>query len=165
MAKSNASRTGGTPATASLKAGSVPFTLHRYTHDSTVTDFGAEAAKMLDVAAQRIFKTLVVDAGTYLAVAVIPVNSRMQLSAVSSALGVKRVRLADPAVAQRKTGYVVGGISPFGQKALLPTVIDESCLTHTTVFVSGGRRGLDIEVAPADLLSLTHGTTAPLTST
>ncbi|WP_166998323.1 Cys-tRNA(Pro) deacylase [Paramicrobacterium fandaimingii] len=164
MAKSNASGTGGTPATASLTASDVPFTLHRYEHDSTVTDFGAEAARKLDVAAERIFKTLVVDAGGQLAVAVIPVNSRMQLSAVASALGVKRVRLADPAVAQRKTGYVVGGISPLGQKSPLPTVIDESCLEHPTVFVSGGRRGLDIEIAPAALLALTRGKAAQLTS-
>lgn len=164
MSKPGTPATGGTPATRLLTASNVPFTLHRYHHDSTVTDFGAEAARMLNVAAERIYKTLIVDAGDRLAIAVVPVNSRMQLSAVASCLGVKRVRLADPAVAQRKTGYVVGGISPLAQKSLLPTVIDESSLEHPTVFVSGGRRGLDIEISPADLLALTRGTTAPLIS-
>ncbi|GAB2513720.1 Cys-tRNA(Pro) deacylase [Paramicrobacterium agarici] len=161
MARSH--ETARTPATRALTVAEVPFTLHRYEHDPRATDFGAEAAEKLDVAPERIFKTLVVDAGGGLAVAVIPVHSRMRLAAVASALAVKKARLADPAVAERKTGYVVGGISPVGQKTHLPTVIDSSSLAHETIFVSAGRRGLDLEIAPRLLVAVTRGDTAPLT--
>ncbi|MCW4459357.1 Cys-tRNA(Pro) deacylase [Microbacterium sp. MPKO10] len=158
------SRTGSpaTPATRVLAERDVPITVHTYEHDPAITDFGAEAADKLDVSAERIYKTLIVEADGSLAVVVIPVHARMNRSGVAAALGVKRVHLADPAVAERKTGYVIGGISPVGQKTSLRTVIDDSCRAHATIFVSAGRRGVDIEIAPADLLAVTNGDTASL---
>ena len=109
-----------------------------------------------------MFKTLLVDTGSGLAVGIVPVDRQLDLKALSTALGTKKVAMADPAVAERTTGYVVGGISPVGQKRALPTVLDDSALAHETVLVSGGRRGMDLELAPRDLLRVTAGIAAPI---
>jgi Cys-tRNA(Pro)/Cys-tRNA(Cys) deacylase len=121
-----------------------------------------EAAVALGVEPGRVFKTLLVDADGSFAVGIVPVDSQLDLKALATALGVKRLRMADPAQAERVTGYVVGGISPVGQKRQLPTVLDESAEAYSTVLVSGGKRGFDIELAPADLVAVTRGLTAPI---
>lgn len=163
---------GGTPATQALARAGVPHTVHRYEHDpraaATVGGFGLEAASALGVLPARVYKTLVVSATTgadrpRLAVAVLPVAQRLDLKAVAAALAARRAVMADPGLAERATGYVVGGISPLGQRRRLPTVVDVSALAHETLLVSAGRRGLDVEVAPADLIRLTGATTADLT--
>lgn len=158
---------GATAAEKALRAAGVSFTAHRYTHDPAVradgVGFGAEAAQALGVDPTRVFKTLVVDLGSgRLGVVIIPVLERVDLKAAASAFGAKRLAMADPAVAERSTGMVVGGISPIGQRRALPTVLDESALRHTAVLVSGGRRGLDFELAPADLVRATAARVAPL---
>lgn len=156
-----------TPAVAACIAAGIDHDVHQFPHSAD--HFGDEAAAWLGehrgVTAGRIFKTLVVELHgkrSGLAVAVVPVTGRLDLKAAAKALGASKAELADPAAAQRSSGYVVGGISPLGQKRALPTVIDESARDHGTVFVSGGRRGLDIELAPADLAALTRATFAPL---
>lgn len=147
---------------AALARAGVAFTGHYYHHDPAAPSFGLEAAQALGVPAGRVFKTLLVDTGTGLAVGVVPVDRQLDLKTLAVALGVKRVAMADPAAAERSTGYVVGGISPLGQKRALPTVVDLSLLDHETVFVSGGRRGLDLELVPADLVAVTAARTAPI---
>lgn len=156
----NAATGGGTPATVALERACVPYTVRTYVHDPAVTDFGAEAASALGVEPERVFKTLltVVDGG--LTVGVVPVSGRLDLKALARARGGKRAEMADVAVAERRTGYVAGGISPLGQKTSSPTVVDESALDWETVFISGGRRGFDIELAPADLVTLTDAVVA-----
>ncbi|WP_040160518.1 Cys-tRNA(Pro) deacylase [Nigerium massiliense] len=161
MAKKNKAA-GGTPATGALTAAGVPFTLSHYTHHDGETHFGAEAAAELGVDPARIFKTLVVDASGKLAVAVVPVAGMLDLKAMAAALGVKKVEMADPAVAQRSSGYVVGGISPLGQRTPLPTVIDESATRFPTIHVSAGRRGTQVELAAGDLAAVTSATFAPI---
>lgn len=154
-----------TPATRVLDDAGVLHTLHSYDHDPANRHFGEEAAAALGVDPLRIFKTLVVDAGSgrpSLAVAVVPVAGQLDLKALAIALGVKKVELADPAAASRSSGYLVGGISPIGQKAPLPTVIDETADLFDTVFVSAGRRGLQVELAPADLVRITAGRLADI---
>jgi Cys-tRNA(Pro)/Cys-tRNA(Cys) deacylase len=143
-----------TPAVKALEAAGVPFTVHEYAHDPTVRGFGLEAAGVLGLDPDQVFKTLVVNADGEPAVAIVPVSGHLSLKGVGAALGRKRVEMCDPAIAQRVTGYVLGGISPFGQRKLLPTVIDETCELYDTVYVSGGRRGLDLGVAPAHLIAL-----------
>ena len=159
MAKKGA---GGTPATVALTRVGVPFTLHPYDHDPRAESFGLEAAESLGVPPERVFKTLLADAGGRLVVGIVPVTGQLDLKALARAVGASRAVMADAAAAERSTGYVVGGISPVGQKRALPTVLDETATAHDTVFVSGGRRGLDIEVAPADLVRFTGATTAPI---
>lgn len=112
-----------------------------------------------------MFKTLVVSVDGQLAVAVVPVANRLDLKAIAAALGGKKATLAQPALAEKRTGYVVGGISPVGQKTSLRTVVDETALEHPSIFVSGGRRGFDIEVAPADLVRVTGASTAAIART
>ncbi|WP_460864157.1 aminoacyl-tRNA deacylase [Rhodococcus aerolatus] len=159
-------RAGATPATTVLERAGTAHRVHRYAHDPRAADFGAEAvralAEALDVAAARVLKTLVLDLGTGLGVAVVPVPARADLKACAHALGVRRAELAQPRAAERATGYVVGGISPLGQRRSLPTVVDASALTHPTVLVSGGRRGLEVELDPAELVRLTAAVTAPV---
>lgn len=151
-----------TPATAELTRLGVPFAIRAYDHDPAATDFGREAAEALGVAPERVFKTLLADVDGELVVGIVPVAGRLDLKALASAAGGKRAQLADPVVAERRTGYVVGGISPIGQRSRLRTVLDDSAESYETVLVSGGRRGLDIELAPADLALATGATLAPI---
>jgi Cys-tRNA(Pro)/Cys-tRNA(Cys) deacylase len=152
----------GTPATVALTRAGVAFEARSYEHDPAAPSYGLEAAEALGVAPERVFKTLLVQGEAGLAVGIVPVDRQLDLKAVAAALGAKKVAMADPAAAERSTGYVVGGISPIGQKRALPTVLDDSALAHATVLVSGGRRGLDLELAPADLVAVTRATTAPI---
>lgn len=147
--------TGSTPATVALRRANIPFEVRAYAHDPAETDFGREAAEALDVEPERVFKTLLAEVDGTLAVGIVPVSSMLDLKAFAAALGGKRAQMADPALAERKTGYVVGGISPIGQRARLRSVLDVSAQRFATVLVSGGRRGLDLELAPADLLRAT----------
>jgi Cys-tRNA(Pro)/Cys-tRNA(Cys) deacylase len=157
---------GGTPATALLDREGVAYAAHAYAHNPAAPSYGLEAAAALGVEPERVFKTLLVSTGrpgaAALAVGVVPVDRSLDLKAVAAALGLKKVEMADPAAAERRTGYVVGGISPLGQRQACPTVLDASALRHGTIYVSGGRRGFDVELAPADLLRLTDGTTADI---
>ena len=154
---------GATPATLALERAGVSFSLHEYAHDPSVTDFGAEAAAVLGVDPARVFKTLLASvSGVGLAVAIVPVAGQLDLKALAAALGGKRAAMADPALAERKTGYVVGGISPLGQRTRLPVVLDSAALAWPTVYVSGGRRGLDVSLAPADLAAVTGAVLAPI---
>jgi len=144
----------GTPATKLLASAGVVFVAHEYFHDPNSTSFGLEAAEKLGVDPNRVFKTLVANVDETFAVAIVPVNQQVSLKSLSRTLGAKRATMADPAQAARLTGYVVGGISPLGQKRLLTTVIDVSAEDFETILVSGGRRGFDIELSPRDLASL-----------
>ncbi|MFA6299105.1 MAG: Cys-tRNA(Pro) deacylase [Nocardioides sp.] len=152
--------TGGTPATVALTRAGVTFELHEYDHDPRASSYGLEAAEALGLAPERVFKTLLADVDGRLTVAVVPVSGQLDLKALARAVGGSKAAMADVSAAQRATGYVVGGISPVGQKRQLPTVVDESALPHPTVFVSAGRRGLDLELAPADLVRITEAITA-----
>ncbi|WP_144758605.1 Cys-tRNA(Pro) deacylase [Curtobacterium sp. 9128] len=151
-----------TPATIALERAGVPFTPHVYEHHDSATNFGEEAATELGLREEQVFKTLVVSVDGALAVAIVPVANRLDLKAIAAAVGGKKATLADPALAERRTGYVVGGISPVGQRSRIRTVLDTSASDHPTIFVSGGRRGFDIEIAPADLLRVTEATTASI---
>jgi Cys-tRNA(Pro)/Cys-tRNA(Cys) deacylase len=158
---------GGTPATKALTAAGVPFTAHAFDADdrartASALSFGEEAAAALGVTPDRVFKTLVTEVDGALWVAVVPVAGQLDLKALAAAAGGKKAVMADPAAAERSSGYVVGGISPLGQRRALPTVIDASALDQATVFVSGGRRGLDLELSPGDLIGLTRARTAPI---
>ncbi|MFC8720586.1 Cys-tRNA(Pro) deacylase [Kitasatospora sp. NPDC057198] len=153
---------GGTPATIALDAAGVPFAVHEYAHDPAAASYGAEAAEAMGVPPDRVFKTLLAEADGALAVAVVPVSGQLDLKALAAALGTKRAAMADPAAAERSTGYVVGGISPLGQRRRLRTVVDSGALAHPTVFVSAGKRGTEVELAPADLVRLTAALTAPI---
>lgn len=152
----------GTPATALLTKRKVAHTLHTYEHDSREASYGAEAAAALGVAEERVFKTLVAEVDGKLTVGVVPVTGQLNLKALAAAVGGKKARMADAGAAQRATGYVVGGISPLGQRTRLPVVVDVSVRRFDTVFCSGGRRGLEIELAPDDLVALTAATVAPI---
>ncbi len=152
----------GTPATAALTRAGVAFEVHPYHHDPDAGSFGLEAAAALGRPPGQVYKTLLVDSGAGLAVGVVPVDRQLDLKALAAALGVKKVAMAEPAVAERSSGMVVGGISPVGQRKALPTVLDESMHQHETVLISGGRRGLDIELAPEDLASVTDARFAPI---
>jgi Cys-tRNA(Pro)/Cys-tRNA(Cys) deacylase len=139
-----------TPATRAARAAGVDFTLHEYTHDPRAEAFGLEAAEALGLDPARVFKTLVIDVSGQLTVCLIPAQAQLD----TRSLG-KRVGLAPTKRAESVTGYVAGGISPLGQRRALPTLIDSSAADHTTIYVSAGRRGLEIEVAPEDLQRLT----------
>lgn len=145
----------GTPATALLAQRNVAHRVHAYRHDPRAGSYGAEAARALGVPPAQCFKTLVADVDGALTVAVVPVTGELDLRALAAAVGGKRAAMADPALAERSTGYVRGGISPLGQRRPLPTVVDESASAFDTVYVSAGRRGLQVELAPADLVRLT----------
>ncbi len=146
-----------TPATRAAKAAGITYTLHEYDHDPRAASYAGEAAEVLGLDLRRVFKTLVVCVGDELAVAVVPAADQLDLKAVG-----KRAAMADTARAERLTGYVAGGISPLGQRKRLATFLDESATGHDTVFVSAGRRGLEIELAPADLVVLTGADVRPL---
>jgi Cys-tRNA(Pro)/Cys-tRNA(Cys) deacylase len=153
---------GGTPATVALTRAGIPFTTHPYEHDPAAPSYGMEAAEALGLDPDRVLKTLFVDVDGRLVVGIVPVSRQLDLKAVAAAAGGKRATMADPLVAERATGYVVGGISPLGQKRAHPTVLDESALSHDSVYVSGGRRGLDLGLAPQDLVRLTQARVAPI---
>jgi Cys-tRNA(Pro)/Cys-tRNA(Cys) deacylase len=152
----------GTPATAALREAGIAFREHEYAHDPSAPSFGLEAAAALGVDPERVFKTLLAEVDGRIVVAVVPVSGRLDLKALAAAAGGKRAAMADPALAQRRTGYVVGGISPIGQKTASPTVVDETAELWDTVFVSGGRRGFDVELAPADLITATSAVLADI---
>jgi len=143
----------GTTATIALERARIPFTLHEYAHDPRAGSYGLEASEALGLPPERVFKTLVaaVDGGA-LAVGVIPVDRQLDLKSLAAAVGGKKAVMAEVAAAERATGYVAGGISPVGQKKRLPVVLDSSALELATMFCSAGRRGLEIEIAPADLV-------------
>ncbi|MBM7515307.1 Cys-tRNA(Pro) deacylase [Nocardioides nitrophenolicus] len=153
---------GGTPATTVLASAGVAFTVHEYDHDARAESYGGEAAEALGIAPERVFKTLFADVDGALVVGVVPVSGQLDLKALARAVGGRKAAMADPRAAERATGYVVGGISPLGQRKTHPTVVDESALTHPTVFVSGGRRGLDLELSPAELVRLTAARVAAI---
>lgn len=151
---------GGTPATVALAAAGVEFTVHSYEHDPSHSSYGEEAAEAMGVSPDRVFKTLVADVDGELTVAVVPVAGSLDLKALAAAVGGKRSAMADPAAAERTTGYVRGGISPLGQRKKLRTVLDASAYGHATICVSAGRRGLEVELAPEDLAKLTEAVSA-----
>ncbi|MCQ4081496.1 Cys-tRNA(Pro) deacylase [Streptomyces sp. RB6PN25] len=161
-AKAKEAGSGSTPATAALAAAGVEFTVHSYDHDPAAASYGEEAAQAMGAAPERVFKTLVADVDGALTVGVVPVAGSLDLKALAAAAGGKRAAMADPAAAERTTGYVRGGISPLGQRKRLRTVVDVSALDHATVFVSAGRRGLEVELAPQLLIELTDAVTAAI---
>ncbi|MFD3993721.1 Cys-tRNA(Pro) deacylase [Streptomyces sp. NPDC058583] len=158
----SAKNSGGTPATVALTAAGTAFTLHAYEHDPASPSYGEEAAEALGVSPDRVFKTLVADVDGELTVAVVPVAGQLDLKALASAVGGKRAAMADPAAAERTTGYVRGGISPLGQRKRLRTVLDASASDHASICISAGRRGLEVELSPADLAALTSAVVAPI---
>lgn len=163
MAKTRQGKTAaGTPATVALTKAQIPFVTHEYPHDPAAASYGAEAAEALGVDPARVFKTLVADVDGKLTVAVVPVSGTLDLKALAGAVGGKKAAMADPAAAERSSGYVLGGISPLGQRRPLRTVLDASALAFETMFCSAGRRGLEVELAPADLVRLTAAVTAPI---
>jgi len=139
-----------TPATRAARAAGIAFSVHEYAHDPGAPSFADEAAEALGLEPATVFKTLVVERSGELVVCIVPADARLDLKAVG-----KGAQLADPKRAERVTGYVVGGISPLGQRRRLRTLLDESALAHDTIHVSAGRRGLEIELAPDDLVALT----------
>jgi Cys-tRNA(Pro)/Cys-tRNA(Cys) deacylase len=155
-----------TPAIAALLGAEVPHEVLRYRHDPRAESFGEEAANELaaveGVDPEQVYKTLVIALPGGLAVAVLPVPSKLSLKAAAAALGQPKATMADPVAAQRSTGYVVGGISPFGQRKPLPTVVDTSALHWDRVLCSAGKRGLDVAVHPQDLIRLTNAVTADI---
>lgn len=156
-----------TPAINCAKKAGITFNVHEYQHDPAAESYGEEAAEALGLDPSLVFKTLLVSLTGHkstLAVAVLPVTHMLSLKAIAKALGAKKAEMADPKLAERTTGYIVGGISPIGQKKALPTVIDSSAEALTALNVSAGRRGLEIELAPADLAKLTRAVFAPITS-
>ena len=155
-------QTAGTPATTALTRAGVPFTVHSYDHDPKASSYGLEAAEKLGLDPAAVFKTLLADVDGGLVVGIVPVAGQLDLKALAQAVGGKKAAMADPAVAARVTGYVVGGISPIGQKRRLPTVLDRSAASHPTVYVSGGRRGLDLGLAPDDLVRVTGASLADI---
>jgi Cys-tRNA(Pro)/Cys-tRNA(Cys) deacylase len=152
----------GTPATKLLAQRKIPHTVHAYEHDPRAESYGLEAADALGLEPGRVFKTLVASVDGTLAVGIVPVTGSLDLKSLAGAVGGKRAALADPADAERSTGYVLGGISPLGQRKQLRTVLDTSATGFPTVFVSAGRRGLEVELAPADLVRLTTAILAPI---
>lgn len=152
-----------TPAVVAARRAGVACQVLEYCHDPGAQSFGLEAAEALGLDPHQVFKTLIASlASGDLAVAVVPVVTRLDLKALAAATGSKKAVMAERDAAERATGYVIGGISPLGQRRRLATVIDESALTHEQMYVSGGRRGLEIALAPKDLISLTRATLAPI---
>jgi Cys-tRNA(Pro)/Cys-tRNA(Cys) deacylase len=151
-----------TPAIHAAKRAKIAYAIHEYEHDPSADSYGLEAAEKLGLDPARVFKTLVVAAGPELVVAVLPVACQLNFKRLAKAVGAKKTAMADVRQVERVTGYVVGGVSPLGQKKPLPTVIDESALDQDTIFVSAGRRGLDVELSPRDLADLTGASFSPV---
>lgn len=145
-----------------LTRAGIAFSEHAYQHDPGAASYGLEAAEALGLPPEQVFKTLLVSVDSRLVVGVVPVTGQLDLKAVAAAVGGKRATMAEPSQAERATGYVVGGISPVGQRRAHPTVLDDSALAHQTVYVSGGRRGLDLGLSPADLVRVTGGVVAAI---
>ena len=163
MAKAGRSKGGATPAITALLQGDVAYTVHPYDVDHDLaarSSYGEAVSSALGVDPRRLFKTLIAVVDGALTVGIVPVVTTLDLKALAAAVGGKRAAMADPAAAERSSGYVTGGISPFGQRTRLPTVLDDSALEWPTVYVSAGRRGLQVEVAPPDLVALTAATVA-----
>ncbi|MFB9904819.1 Cys-tRNA(Pro) deacylase [Allokutzneria oryzae] len=154
----------GTPATALLDKQKVAHKLHSYEHDPRHASYGLEAAEALGLEPGRVFKTLVAEVDGKLTVGVVPVTAQLDLKALAAAVGGKKAKMAAVPDAERATGYVAGGISPLGQKKRLPVVVDASAESFDTVFCSAGRRGLEVELAPSDLVRLTSAVTASIAS-
>jgi Cys-tRNA(Pro)/Cys-tRNA(Cys) deacylase len=154
----------GTTATVALERAGIAFTVHEYAHDPRAESYGLEAIQALGVPADRVFKTLVASVDGDLVAGVVPVEGQLDLKALAAAVGGKRAAMAEVAAAERATGYVAGGISPVGQRKRLPVVVDASAMTHRTVFCSGGRRGLEIELAPAGLVRAANAIVASIRS-
>jgi Cys-tRNA(Pro)/Cys-tRNA(Cys) deacylase len=154
----------GTPATALLARQRVTHRLHTYDVDADTPNYGAVVADSLGIAQERVFKTLVTEVDGALTVAIVPVSGDVDLKALAGAVGGKRATMADRTLAERTTGYVRGGISPLGQRKRLTTVLDASATGHPTIYISAGRRGLQVELDPADLIRLTGATTASIAS-
>ena len=152
----------GTPATKALAAANVRFTVHAYQHDPRSSSYGTEAADLLGVDPSRVFKTLVAVVDGQLTVGVVPVDRQLDLKALAAAAGGKKAAMAEVSAAERATGYVAGGISPVGQRKRIPVFVDESASSFGTVFCSAGRRGLEIELAPADLVKAASATVAAI---
>jgi Cys-tRNA(Pro)/Cys-tRNA(Cys) deacylase len=142
----------GTPATVALEAAGTAFTVHAYEHDPAAASYGEEAAQALGVAADRVFKTLLAEVDGALVVGVVPVAGQLDLKALAAAVGGKHAAMADPVAAERSTG----------QRKRLRTVVDRAAMAHSTVFVSAGRRGLEVELGPQDLVALTGAVVAPV---
>jgi Cys-tRNA(Pro)/Cys-tRNA(Cys) deacylase len=153
---------GGTRATDQLARLGLPHRVHRYDHDPRHTSYGEEASAALGVPPGRVFKTLVADVDGKLTVAVVPVSGTLDLKALAAAVGGKKAVMAEPAVAERATGYVTGGITSLGLRRPLPVVVDASALAYETVFCSAGQRGVEIELAPADLVRAAGARVAPV---
>ncbi|MFK4067947.1 Cys-tRNA(Pro) deacylase [Streptomyces sp. NPDC029674] len=160
--KQKKQQSAGTPATVALNAAGAEFTVHAYDHDPSHPSYGEEAAEAMGVSPDRVFKTLVAEVDGELTVAVVPVAGSLDLKALAAAVSGKRAVMADPAAAERTTGYVRGGISPLGQRKKLRTVLDDSASAHATICVSAGRRGLEVELAPGTLVELTGAVLAPI---
>lgn len=157
-------KTGATPAIIQLEEAGVPFTMHEYHHENTDEGYGVEAARKLGFNEAQVFKTLMADTGDERVIGIVPVNAHMSLKELAHAVGAKKAAMADPKVAMRESGYVVGGISPLGQKTAHTTVLDDSALQFDTILVSGGKRGLSLGVNPQDLVQVLHATTAPIST-
>ena len=149
-----------TPATKLLKANEIDFSIHEYEHDANVKSFGLEAAEKLNLRVEEVFKTLLVTDEKNYFVAILPVHHQLNLKKVAQAVGAKKLKMSDPKDAERLTGYLVGGISPIGQKKRLKTVIDQSAVQLEKLYVSGGKRGLDIGLKPQDLAKVLSATFA-----
>ncbi len=154
------SKSKGTPATLALTRAGIAYTVHEYDHDPRAGSYGLEAAAALGLDPDQVFKTLLADLDGSLVVAVVPVSGKLDLKALARALGGSKAAMAEPKAAERATGFVTGGISPVGQKRAHRTVVDESALLYDAVYVSAGRRGLDLAIAPADLVEVTGAITA-----
>ena len=155
-----------TPTVDAAKKAGIQYSLHEYSHDSAASSYGEEAANLLNQSPQQVFKTLVISATdiNQLAIAIVPVSHQLNLKSVAKTLGFKKASMADPVEAEKATGYILGGISPLGQKKCLPVALDESANDFETIYVSSGKRGLEIELAPKDLITLCNAKTGDIKS-
>lgn len=151
-----------TPCIKTLKKAKVDYKVHEYEHDSSCTSYGDEAAQKLEITKERVFKTLVVQSEKALAVGIVPVSSKLSLKALAKALGVKKIEMADVKDVEKTTGYILGGVSPIGQKKRLQTVIDSSALNFDTIFVSAGKRGLEVELEAREMQILLNASFADI---